>query len=112
MSFTELAFWGWQPVAIVMLALWLVQLRTLNAGTVDVAWAFGTGAIGAWFALGGTGATSERQLLVAAMALFWGIRLGVFLYRRVMNEVEDGRYRYLREYLGKQAHDFISHDLI
>lgn len=106
MNFGELALSGWLPMAAVMFILWLVQIRTLNAGTVDVAWAFGTGAIGAWFALAGAGEAQSRQLLVAAMALFWGIRLGVFLYRRVINEVEDGRYRYLRNYLGKNAQPF------
>lgn len=106
MNLADLALWGWLPMAGVMLILWLVQIRTLNAGTVDVAWAFGTGAIGAWFALGGTGEAQARQLLVAGMALFWGIRLGVFLYGRVMNETEDGRYRYLRTYLGKGAQPF------
>ena len=106
MTFWQLAGWAWLVMAIVMLALWFVQTRSLNAGTVDVAWAFGTGAVGAWLALGGQGESVDRQLLIAAMSLFWGCRLGWFLYRRVSNEVEDGRYRYLRTYLGDKAQLF------
>lgn len=106
MNFVELSLWAWAPMAVVMLLLWLRQIQTRNAGTVDVAWAFGSGATGAWFALAGTGESDWRQWLVAAMALFWGVRLGVFLYKRVTSETEDGRYRYLREYLGPKANLF------
>jgi steroid 5-alpha reductase family enzyme len=106
MSLPELLLGAWLIMAAVMLVLWFIQTRTLNAGTVDVAWAFGSGAVGVWFALGGMGGSDARQWLVAAMAAFWGMRLGVFLFKRVMSETEDGRYRYLREYLGEKAQPF------
>jgi steroid 5-alpha reductase family enzyme len=93
-------------MSLVMLLLWIRQVTTLNAGTVDVAWAYGTGAVGAWFALAGDGQFTERQYLVAALSLAWGIRLGYYLQRRVGSESEDGRYRYLREYLGSKAQPF------
>lgn len=106
MSLSELMLSAWLVMASVMLALWFIQTRTLNAGTVDVAWAFGSGAVGIWFALASLGESDARQWLVAAMAGFWGMRLGVFLFKRVMSETEDGRYRYLREYLGNKAQPF------
>ena len=45
---------GWIGAAAVMLAVWLVQRRTRNAGIVDVAWSFATGGLGAAFALAGS----------------------------------------------------------
>ena len=79
MTFIELSVPALMVMSVVMLVLWIRQLKTLNAGTVDVAWAFGTGAAGAWFALAGAGIVDERQFLIAALSAFWGIRLGWFL---------------------------------
>lgn len=42
---------AWGAMAVLMAALWLHQLRTRNAGIVDVAWSLGTGLSGLWFAL-------------------------------------------------------------
>jgi steroid 5-alpha reductase family enzyme len=106
MSLGELSLYAWIVMASVMLVLWFIQTRSLNAGTVDVAWAFGTGAVGVWFALYGQGENDTRQWLVAALSALWGWRLGSFLFRRVTSESEDGRYRYLREYLGERANLF------
>ena len=83
MSLLTLAWTAFIPMSVVVFVLWIVQLRTRNAGTVDVAWAFGTGAVGVWFALAGPGEETMRQMLVAAMSAFWGIRLGSFLFKRV-----------------------------
>lgn len=86
-----------------MLVLWMVQYKTENAGTVDVAWSFLTPLVGVWLILADEKENGLRQYLIIALALFWGFRLGSYLYKRVMNEVEDGRYRYLRECCGKYA---------
>ncbi|MGB0722592.1 MAG: DUF1295 domain-containing protein [Gammaproteobacteria bacterium] len=94
--------WGWLGAALLMLALWVVQWRTRNAGIVDVAWALGTGVLGVVFALDAAGDDS-RGLLLAAMIGFWGLRLGLHLWRRVSSESEDGRYRYMREHLGERV---------
>jgi steroid 5-alpha reductase family enzyme len=106
-SLAHLALWGWAALALLMLALWAVQCRTRNAGPVDVAWAFGTGMVTVWFALGADGGTGARQWLVAALAAGWASRLGAHLWRRVGSESEDGRYRYLREKLGARVHPFM-----
>lgn len=95
---------AWAVTAVIMLLLWLIQCKTKNAGTVDVAWSFLTPLVGVWLILADDVENSFRQGLIIIFALVWGGRLGVFLYKRVMNEIEDGRYRYLREYCGKQAH--------
>ncbi len=107
MSLATLALWAWAVLAALMFALWLVQYRTRNAGTVDVVWAFGTGLVGVWFALGAEDGALERRWLVAAMAAAWGVRLGAHLLGRVRAESEDGRYRYLREQLGDRVQPFM-----
>ncbi|MEQ8288664.1 MAG: DUF1295 domain-containing protein [Gammaproteobacteria bacterium] len=88
---------------IMMLCLWLVQLKTHNAGTVDVAWSFATGLVGIWFAIAVIEGTWLRNIIVGSMIGLWGVRLGIHLFRRVMLESEDGRYRYMRESCGKYA---------
>ena len=107
MSLGTLALVAWAVMAVLMAALWLIQYRTHNAGTVDVAWAFGTGVVGIWFALGAAGGQGERQWLVALLVAAWGARLGWHLLRRVASETEDGRYRYLREHLGDRVQPFM-----
>jgi steroid 5-alpha reductase family enzyme len=106
-NLADLALWAWLAMAILMFALWIVQNRSSNAGTVDVAWAFGTGVVGVWFALGANSSAPERQWLLAGLIGLWGLRLGAHLLRRVRSESEDGRYRYLREKLGDQVQPFM-----
>jgi len=93
----------WGVSALIMLLLWMVQVKTENAGIVDVAWSFLTPLAGAWLILSDEIANGLRQWIIIALGLVWGFRLGIYLYRRVSNEVEDGRYRYLREYCGERA---------
>ena len=89
--------------SVIMLMLWAIQLKTKNAGTVDVAWSFLTPLVGVWLIIADDVENGLRQWVIIGLAIFWGLRLGTFLYKRVMNEVEDGRYRYLREYCGENA---------
>jgi steroid 5-alpha reductase family enzyme len=90
---------GWLFAAALMAALWGVQRARGNAGIVDVAWSFATALLGAWFAYVADG-LDERRLIVAAMVLVWGARLGGHLWQRVASEREDGRYRQLRDQWG------------
>lgn len=94
---------AWAAAALLMLVLWFLQYRSKNAGIVDVAWSFFTPVIGAWLILADEVDNGLRQYLIICLALAWGIRLGSYLYKRVNNETEDGRYRYMREYCGKYA---------
>ncbi len=90
-------------LVIIMALLWLRQRQTGNAGTVDIAWSFGTGLAGVWLAMApivGASSNISRQSLVAVMAAVWAIRLGSHIWRRVVSEEEDGRYRELRESWG------------
>ncbi len=91
---------GWLVLAVIMALLWLAQVITKNAGIVDVAWAFGTGVLGVYFALGVSTGDPLRGVVIASLVGIWGARLGVYLASRVLRESEDGRYRSLRESLG------------
>lgn len=93
---------GWAVAAVSMAALWAAQRRTRNAGVVDVAWSFATGALGAAFALAADGAW-PRRLIVAGLAAAWGVRLGLHLWVRVGREAEDGRYQQMRREWGADA---------
>lgn len=89
-------------MAVVMAILWWVQVRSRNAGWVDVAWAGGLGVSAVALAFFGEG-DSLRRSLVGILGGIWGLRLCAYLFRRVAGEAEDGRYRRLREHWGEQA---------
>lgn len=95
---------GWGIVAVAMVIMWLRQLRTQDATSVDVAWAFGLGFLAVFYRqfAGGDG---TRALIVAVMAAIWALRLAIYLLRdRVLRRAgEDGRYKYLRGYWGTRA---------
>ncbi len=89
--------------AIVMLALWMLQLRTRDAGVVDVAWSACLGAAAIFAAITGTGDPS-RRLLIGAIGGIWGIRLALhLLFDRVLKGPEDGRYQMMREKFGPRT---------
>ena len=83
--------------AVLMLAGWVWQRHSHNAGIVDVLWAAGMAASAVFYAATLPGAALPR-LLVGLMGGLWGARLALHLARRVFNEEEDGRYRKLREH--------------
>jgi len=88
---------GWLIAFAVMFLLWLTQLRTRNAGIVDVGWAAITGGLAVWHSVGGEGAV-ERRLVVGLLGALWGGRLAWHLLRdRVWGQPEEGRYVTLRQ---------------
>jgi len=101
MTLGEMACGGWVTVAMLMLVLWAYQRRTRVAGIVDVAWALGTGALGAVFAVLAAAPEPSRQALVAVMAIAWGARLGAHLWLRLRRDGEDSRYAYMRAKSGR-----------
>lgn len=78
-----------------MSAVWLLQMRTRNAGYVDVAWAALLAATALLYGSFGPGAGVPR-LLIAMLGGIWGARLALHLLSRVLHEAEDGRYAALR----------------
>ncbi len=103
----------WLAIAIgllgmmaVMLMLWLRQRATHNAGIVDIAWSFGTGVLGVFFALCASG-WEPRKWIVATIVGLWAIRLGGYLWRRIASESEDGRYQMMRERWGEKTQPYL-----
>lgn len=87
----------------VMVALWLYALRRHEADVVDLGWTVGLGAAAVFYAACLPGGVPGRRWLVAAMAAIWSGRLGWYLWRRVREPGEDGRYRDLRAKWGDRA---------
>jgi steroid 5-alpha reductase family enzyme len=89
--------------SLVMAALWVLQLRTRDAGVVDVGWAACLGLAAAFCALSGPG-DPTRRVIIACMGALWGLRLAShLLFDRVLKGPEDGRYQMLRDKLGPRA---------
>ncbi len=83
-----------------MLAAWLMAMRTGSGSWADVFWSYGTGLAGVFLALAPFSAISERQWLVAAIATLWSVRLGTHILTRTMGSPEDPRYAALRREWG------------
>jgi steroid 5-alpha reductase family enzyme len=93
----NLAIEGALILALMMFFIWLVYLRTNNAGFVDVGWSLGLPILAVLYALGAEGAAqSPRMWLLTGMVVVWGVRLGGHLLSRILREPEDGRYREIR----------------
>ena len=86
-----------------MIVLWVVQRRTVNAGIVDVGWAGGIGILGVLFAATSDG-YATRRVLVGAMIGIWSFRLAMHLLTdRVLGHPEEGRYQTLRAKWGSRT---------
>jgi len=101
---TGLVLGSWAVIASAMTVLWLMQRRTLNATSVDVAWSAALAVLAPAYALLAEG-DPGRRALVGALGAIWAARLGLFLYvNRVRTATEeDGRYKALREHWGAHA---------
>ncbi|MCB9897660.1 MAG: DUF1295 domain-containing protein [Planctomycetes bacterium] len=99
----QLLLLGWAASVVFLLAMWIVQRRTLDAGISDVGWALSLAGMAIAAALLGDGGLGPR-VLVGVLGGVWGLRLGLHLvFDRVLGHSEDGRYRYLREHWGAAA---------
>lgn len=93
--------------ALIMLALWALQLRTRDAGVVDVAWAGCLGLSAIFAAITGDGDLS-RRIIIGAIGGFWGLRLAShLLFDRVLRGPEDGRYQMMREQFGDRINPIL-----
>jgi len=88
---------------ILFTGLYLWQLRSGDAGIVDVGWSGGIG-LAALFYLFASEAPLSVRAAGAVVAIPWSARLAWYLLSdRVMRGEEDGRYATLRESWGKNA---------
>lgn len=81
---------------------WLWQLRTKNAGLVDVVWAWTLGGLAVFYATAGS-APEDLRWLLAVMGGAWGLRLGTYLFFRNHGKPEDWRYAEFRQKWGAKA---------
>jgi steroid 5-alpha reductase family enzyme len=89
---------AWGAAAALQLILWLVSLRTRNAGIVDVGWA-GAFTICAAIFVAMRGAPLEQCGPLAIMVAAWSLRLTFYLIARgaAGARSEEGRYAELRK---------------
>lgn len=94
---------GWLLVAGCFAGLWLLARRQANAGWVDVGWSLTLVLLVGWYAAWIDGIL-WRKLLYFAISAFWGLRLGIYIMRRLLRESrEDPRYAFLRDHWGASA---------
>lgn len=86
--------------SVVMLFVWVYHLRVNNAGWVDVAWSGLLAGLAIAYGISGDGHIIMR-IATTILGGLWGIRLCHHLWVRVAGEEEDGRYREMRQHLGR-----------
>ena len=103
MSWTFLLLTGLLLAVFLQAIAWAWQVKSHDAGIVDVVWSATMGILAILYAALGDG-DGTRRLLVALLAGFWSFRLAWFLLiHRVVGKHEDGRYQRLREHWGEKA---------
>jgi steroid 5-alpha reductase family enzyme len=83
-------------VVAVMLALWLLSLRTADVSIVDIFWGLGFAGV-AWVSHAASSNGSTRAWLVCLLVTIWGVRLAAHLAVRNLGRGEDYRYRAMRD---------------
>ncbi len=87
---------AWSLTALLMWALWLVQVKTKNASWVDIGWTFGL-LICCWLYVRFTGPLNPRTLVLLIFVTLWAARLGSLLIARLIKDKkEDSRYVKIR----------------
>jgi steroid 5-alpha reductase family enzyme len=88
-------------LSLAMTTAWTVVVHGGKSGWIDAIWSFAVGSAGVALALaGGAPTPSPRQILVAALAAAWSLRLGLHIVVRTAAGGDDPRYTRLREEWG------------
>lgn len=95
MAIARLLLLVWAVSAVAMAIAFVGARRAGKIGFVDVAWAGMMAVAASLIAAFAQGAALPRAL-VALFGAIWGLRLCLYLWRRVAHESEDGRYQALR----------------
>lgn len=101
MNLVLLILIGWGVMVLVMSGLWKLQQSNGKAGIVDVAWPLGVGGLATLFCTFSETGLLERRVLVAALAMVWGVRLSWHIWLRLRHETDDKRYIDLRDAWGE-----------
>lgn len=89
-------------LSVIMGVAWLVWRGSRNSGWVDTIWTFGLGLVGFASAVMLT-PMHLQNVLVAAMAALWSLRLGSHIARRTRGITDDPRYAKLIRDWGADA---------
>jgi len=83
---------------VIMIFVWLWAKKVKNAGIVDIFWSFNFPVIAVIVYFFSDG-FQTRKIILSAMVLIWGVRLGTHLGKRVLSHLheEEGRYAQLRK---------------
>jgi steroid 5-alpha reductase family enzyme len=103
MNFARLAIALAVGLALAMACAWAIVVRTEKSGWIDAIWSFAIGLAGIAAALlpAGPATLTVRQVVVAALAATWSLRLGLHIARRTIGgSGDDPRYARLREEWG------------
>jgi steroid 5-alpha reductase family enzyme len=90
-------------LSIAMSLSWAIANRTRRSGWIDAIWSLAVGLGGLVGALLPLSNMTSRQLLVAALAAAWSLRLGMHIARRAHGGADDPRYSHLRREWGRDA---------
>lgn len=78
-------------LGIVLVALWAISILIGRVSFIDAFWGVGFVVV-AWAAASGVAELGPMQMVVLALVTLWGLRLGMYLLRRFLNDGEDNRY--------------------
>jgi steroid 5-alpha reductase family enzyme len=103
-EFARLWLIGLLFAVLLMAVIGRIAVRIGNAGIVDIAWSAGCAPMATFFALLSDGFWLRRALIAVLVSL-WSLRLGGYLYVRVMSHhpKEDRRYAELRKAWGSSV---------
>jgi steroid 5-alpha reductase family enzyme len=92
-----LFFAGLFLMVVVFAMAWVVCVRVHNYGFLDVVWSYGLALLAPLYAWQGPG-NPLRKWLFAGVGLVWSLRLGTYIFRRVLRHhpQEDIRYQSFR----------------
>ncbi len=101
----------WLPALALILGLmtllWLLSVVRRDASIVDPFWGPGFAVLALYY-FWRTSGYLPRQLLVVALTLVWGLRLGLFLAWRNAGRGEDFRYQQFRARYGPRRYWWVS----
>jgi steroid 5-alpha reductase family enzyme len=90
-------------LALTMTGAFLAQRMTGRSGWIDTIWSFAVGIVGSVIALVPISPVSTpggRQIMTAALAIAWSLRLGAHIMVRTLKGGEDPRYQALKDQWG------------
>ena len=106
MIFPKLFLVGLIAVLLLFTTAWIIQLRTKNGAIADVAWGYSFPILATLY-MWMNQSHQALQYVTLGLTLFWGVRLGTYLFIRGINKPEDARYTALRREWGNRQNLFM-----